>query len=283
MSIPRRIMYVFGYLLIAVIVAMLVFVLVSNATKKVPFIFGKAVAWVITNSMEPEIPAQSYILIRKIDAKDVKVGDVITFVSDDPQLEGGRNTHRVVEIIGDNEEFVTKGDAAYENDTYTAKARNVLAVYEKNLPALTSIGRFFFSGIGIMVSCAAILLITMLLYVPEMVRANRRQAEEMEKQKQEQIDELIRQEVERLKAEGTLKVQGAAAVCAAEAAAEHEADESPAQNGTDNKEAQPEDEKNTTQPEDGEIAAQPEEGETAEGSGNEGNTDVSNDGGVENV
>lgn len=206
-SVGRLIRNIIGYVIIFLILAALAFVLISKVVKKTAFVFGKSIAWVMTDSMEPTIPQQSYILINKINAKDVKVGDVIMFVSDDPDLAGNNNTHRVVEIIGENEEFVTKGDAAQINDKYTVKADKVLAVYEKNLPFLSNIGRIMFSGIGIMISVTVILFMTMLLYIPDIMKATKKKTVELEDIKQKQINELIRKEIERLKAGEAAKEQ----------------------------------------------------------------------------
>lgn len=197
----RKISEIIGYLVIFLIIAVLLSVLVSKMTNHTVFIFGRTTAWVITPSMEPQIPAQSYILVKKADVSQIKVGDVIMFRSDDPSIGGAFNTHRVVEIIGDGEEFVTKGDANIAKDEYTAKAGNVVGVYEKNLPLITAVGRFLFSGIGILITVTLIFVIIMIIYVPDIVRANKARTEEIERLHREQIDERIREEVERLRSE----------------------------------------------------------------------------------
>lgn len=204
-TVLRLIKDIVAYAAIGLILLAMLFVLISKATNKVPFVFGNSVAWVMTDSMEPVIPEQSYIQIRKIEAKNVKVGDVIMFVSDDPALKGGNNTHRVVEIIGDNEEFVTKGEKANANDSYKVKAANVRAVYVRNLPVLTAVGRFMRSGVGIMISVTLIAVLTMFLYLPDLTKLLKRKKEEADKLRQEQIDELVKKEVERLKAEDANK------------------------------------------------------------------------------
>ena len=193
---------VIGYLVIFAIVGLLAFVFISRATGHTVFIFGKTTAWVMTQSMEPEIPAQSFILVRKAEPSEVKVGDVIIFSSDDPYLESAYNTHRVIEIIGNGEEFVTKGDANSVEDHYTAKGSKLLGIYEKNLPFLTAWGRFLFSGIGKLIAVAAILGVILLMYVPGIKKANKKRSEEIERKREEQIESLVREEVEKLKAKG---------------------------------------------------------------------------------
>ena len=200
-SVFRKITGAIGYVMILAIIGLLVFVIGSNVTGNTVFIFGRTTAWVMTPSMEPTIPARSYILVKKVGADEIKKDDVIVFASDDPDLNGAYNTHRVVEIKDGGREFVTKGDANAISDVYTAKAEKVLGVYEKNLPALTAIGRFVFSSIGMMISLTAIFVIVMAIYIPDIIRANRERTKEIERKRREQIDALVREEVERLKAE----------------------------------------------------------------------------------
>ena len=133
---------IIGYILIFAIILVLAFVVISKVTNHTVFIFDRTTAWVMTPSMEPEIPAQSYILLKRVDPSTIKVGDVITFLSDDPDLKSlnAYNTHRVVEIIGDNEEFVTKGDAnSIDDGAYSAKAENIVGRYVKTLHVMTFI------------------------------------------------------------------------------------------------------------------------------------------------
>lgn len=151
--------------------ALLITLVVGRMANKITFIFDRAVVWILSNSMEEQIPAQSYILVEKIEAAEVKVGDVIVFYSDDPSLKGALNTHRVVEIIGDNDEFVTMGDNNLVADTYTAKAEKVQGVYKSNLPFLTAVMRFLMSPVGFAVVVGVLALIVVL---PLFVSKNKR-------------------------------------------------------------------------------------------------------------
>ncbi len=201
----RRASEIIGYIVISLIVLLLVFIIIMKVTNHTVFIFGRTTMWVMTPSMEPEIPAKSYIFIREATADEVRLGDVIVFRSDDPMLDGALNTHRVVGIVGSNDEFVTKGDNNAVADKYTAKAENVVGIYIKTLPVMSAIGRFVFSGIGIVITITVILGTVMFMYVPEIIRGTRRRTEELELKRQELIDERVRAEVERLKAENAAK------------------------------------------------------------------------------
>ena len=104
------------YTVFVVLSLLVVGMIFSKMSNRIFFVGGKSTIWVMTDSMEDTIPAQSYILVRKAQASDVRVGDVITFYSDDPALRGNLNTHRVVEIKDGGNSFVTKGDNALAND-----------------------------------------------------------------------------------------------------------------------------------------------------------------------
>lgn len=68
---------------------------------------------IATPSMTPTIKVDDAILVRRVDYKDLKKGDIITFKSSDPRLNGMIITHRINEIVkdgNDNVTFITKGD-----------------------------------------------------------------------------------------------------------------------------------------------------------------------------
>lgn len=104
-----------------------VFVLLSvvlTPAGQVPQVLGYSVFRVMTGSMEPEIREDSLLLVQKTPPEDIAPGDVISFFSPDPMLEGAVNTHRVVRIEKENgrTQFITKGDANVIEDTYPTDA-----------------------------------------------------------------------------------------------------------------------------------------------------------------
>ena len=114
----------------------------------VPYIFGYRVMQVISDSMRPTIAAETCIVIKKVDeVEDIKVGDVITFVSEDPRIEGFHNTHRVSEIVTDAETgellLQTKGDAYETPDAKLVSFDQVTGRFVGELP----FGRYLYKGI----------------------------------------------------------------------------------------------------------------------------------------
>jgi signal peptidase len=76
---------------------------------------------VYSGSMEPKIPVGSLVLDRAILAKEVRVGDVITFT--DPYVKGRLVTHRVIGVLQTPHglAYRTKGDANPARDPWTIR------------------------------------------------------------------------------------------------------------------------------------------------------------------
>lgn len=83
---------------------------------------------VLSGSMEPAIKTDSLIVVKKTNSENLEKGDIISFISSDPSLQGHINTHRIVEVVkSDNgTKFITKGDNNERNDIYTVKEENVI-------------------------------------------------------------------------------------------------------------------------------------------------------------
>lgn len=100
---------------------LVVFVCVLNASAgKVPSVFGFSLLQVQTGSMIPEYEIGTVVVTKKVDARELEVGDVISFYSMDKDIAGKVNTHRIVAIEhgGDDNApyFTTKGDHNDEVD-----------------------------------------------------------------------------------------------------------------------------------------------------------------------
>ena len=114
---------------------------VTTKQGEAPNIFGYSLFRVVTGSMEPQIPVDSLILVKREEASTLQVGDVISFYSRDPSLLGEVNTHRIVEIH-ENEgslSFTTKGDANNIVDRYDTREEDLLG---KVVFSSASIGKF---------------------------------------------------------------------------------------------------------------------------------------------
>ncbi len=186
----------------AVAVAMLmvaVLLFVGRAQNRVTFIGNKAMIWILSGSMEPTIEERSYIRIERVAISEIRVGDVITFYSDDPFLQGHLNTHEVIGIIGEGEgtEFVTKGTNNAAKDAYTAKADKVVGRYDRSLPVLTALMRFFLTKLGLVTVLVLIASMSLALFLPDLLRYRREQMEKLKADLREEHERLLAEESER--------------------------------------------------------------------------------------
>lgn len=175
-----------------------VFVLLSvvlTPAGQVPQVLGYSVFRVMTGSMEPEIREDSLLVVQKTPPEDIVPGDVISFFSSDPMLEGAVNTHRVVRIEKENgrTQFITKGDANVIEDIYPTDASAL-------------VGRVVFQsyGLGKAVSLLAnplvfgiiILLPLLIILLMNLYRAVRIAADIAKKEE----EEAVRKALEEIKA-----------------------------------------------------------------------------------
>ena len=118
---------IISILVIAAAVFVLLVVLLTSPGKP-PSIMGYTVLRITTGSMAPAYDVDTMIVVKKAEPSQIREGDVITFYSTDPALEGSLNTHRVVSISreGDGYVYVTKGDNNNVVDAYDVPSENFL-------------------------------------------------------------------------------------------------------------------------------------------------------------
>lgn len=180
-----------------------VFVLLSvvlTPAGQVPQVLGYSVFRVMTGSMEPEIRSDSLLVVKKTPPEEIAPGDVISFFSPDPALEGAVNTHRVVRIEEENGEirFITKGDANLIEDTYPVEES-----------ALVGKAVFKSYGLGKAVSLLSnplvfgviVLLPLLIILLMNLYRAVRIAADIAKKEE----EEAVRQALEEIKAKQNSK------------------------------------------------------------------------------
>ena len=115
--------------IIAAVVVMLIVVFTPNG--QAPRIFGYQVLRITTGSMAPTYKEDTLIFIKRIDGDKIQVGDVVSFHSADPALDGALNTHRVTQITKTEDGrtlLTTKGDANNVEDMYLVDVRSVIGI-----------------------------------------------------------------------------------------------------------------------------------------------------------
>lgn len=106
---------------------------------------------IVSGSMEPTIHVYDVVLNKAVNSpEEIKVGDVITFISTSSISEGLTVTHRVqdIKIVNGEYEYVTKGDYNPTADSSTAKYGNVIGKVAFKIPQLGRVQFFVASKAG---------------------------------------------------------------------------------------------------------------------------------------
>ena len=167
---------------------------VMTPSGQVPQVMGFSILQVLTGSMEPTIPEGSMLLIQETDPKSLQPGDIISFFSPNPSLDGALNTHRIQQVVaeGDTLEFITKGDANFLEDQQPVAAQQVVGTVIFISPTL---GKFVRLISNPLVFGLAILLPLAAMLIANLVRAMR-SAVQLAKKGEE---EAVRQALEAMK------------------------------------------------------------------------------------
>jgi len=119
---------------------------------------------VLTDSMYPVIKSGDLIILNKINAKDVKVGDIITYF-DPTGTTTTTVTHRVIELTKINKEiaFRTKGDANNTDDKTIVPNDKLVGIYKMRIAQLGNIAMFMSTTKGLII-CVVVPLILIIGY-----------------------------------------------------------------------------------------------------------------------
>ena len=101
---------------------------------------------IVTPSMVPTIKIDDAIVVQRVDNDNYKVGDIITFASNDVNYEGLAITHRIVEIQSiDNKTsvYTTKGDNNKVIDPVSVKTDSIYGKVLFKIPKVGKIQEFF--------------------------------------------------------------------------------------------------------------------------------------------
>lgn len=120
----------------------------SKGEKFEPFV---SLYTIISPSMTPNINVWDVIVAKKVNKpSDIKVGDVITFISTSSISRGMTITHRVIEVTSDENgvAYKTKGDNNLSPDSAPAKYDNVIGKVILRIPQLGKVQDFLASKGG---------------------------------------------------------------------------------------------------------------------------------------
>lgn len=154
----------------------LILLLGVAATILAPMLLGYKEMAVLSGSMEPNIPVGSIVYVKPMEASQLEVGDVCTYM-----LADGSNyvTHRVISIDPENQTLVTQGDANESPDGDVAFSQ-VLGEAQFHLPYLGYITINAKTPKGIMAICGVLVVVILVNFIPAIIDADE---EEKEKKK----------------------------------------------------------------------------------------------------
>lgn len=142
----RRILSLAGNLIFIAVVLYLCYFIIQAVQDRSPSVFGYRMLRVMTESMDPVFSKGDCIIIKEAAREELAAGDIITFVSSDPMLEGRLNTHRIVDIAEDYTNggtvYYTKGDNNNWEDDYTTSYEDIVGKYLYTLPLGKKISAF---------------------------------------------------------------------------------------------------------------------------------------------
>lgn len=134
----KRTLSFVGNMIFVAVVLYLCYFIIQAAQNQSPGVFGYRMLRVMTDSMEPVFGRGDCIIVKEADKEELVVGDIITFISKDPSLNGGFNTHRIIDIVKDHTTgevvYYTKGDNNSWEDNYTTCYEDIVGKYTKKLP-----------------------------------------------------------------------------------------------------------------------------------------------------
>lgn len=144
----------------------LLFLAALAAILILPKCFGCISLAVLSGSMEPAIPVGAIVFVKETEPEALQVGDVITY-----QMESGTKvTHRITEILEDNQAVRTKGDANEVEDGNVVSYADILGKMLFQVPYLGYISIYGKTPQGVLIACGVLIFLILLLFLPEVLK-----------------------------------------------------------------------------------------------------------------
>lgn len=151
---------------------------IKNGVNKQP-LFGAYV--IISPSMVPTIKVEDAVVIQRKESNELKVGDIITFLSSDPRYSGLTITHRIVGIEKSKKGelfFRTKGDNNNSEDTALVKNDNIYGKVILRIPKIGYLQYFLTQSYGwiilIIVPCLGVIIYDFIKIFKSLSKKSRR-------------------------------------------------------------------------------------------------------------
>ena len=134
----------------------------NNNLGEGPSILGYKLLNVLSESMSPTMDKGSLLIVKELNAQDIKVNDVITFKNGSSQT---LTTHRVKEILKDDKvSFITQGDANNVVDAQAVDENLLVGKVIFSVPYLGATLEFIRENIKFVIG--ALFLIVIIISLP---------------------------------------------------------------------------------------------------------------------
>ena len=137
-------------------------------------LFGYRIVKIVTDSMSPQIPVGSYILVKNIEGSQVKEGDIVVHIPAYGPYAGLPMTHLCIEGPHDVDGqtcITTQGTKEGAPVDPPVPIANVQSVYVRSVAKAGGLFDFMTSKWGVIVLVAIPCLVVVLLQIGRMVRA----------------------------------------------------------------------------------------------------------------
>ena len=137
-SIICKILNAFFLVVLIGLIVILLYLAIGSKGNGLPFLQNYQMFTVLSGSMEPTLNVGGVIIVEKVDPMTLQEGDIITFISNDTSLSGQVVSHRIIQVVDNNNGrmFITKGDANEDRDDAAAVPTNVIGRVIFHIPYL---------------------------------------------------------------------------------------------------------------------------------------------------
>lgn len=193
------------WLLVIVSVLMMLFTVISCTTfnRNDRSLFGMKMYIVNSDSMAAtDFDAGDLILVKEVDPSELKVGDIITFMSQNTESFGETVTHKIREITTDaegNPGFITYGTTTDTDDETVVTYPYVLGKYQKRIPVLGTFFNFLKTTPGYFVCIFTPFMILIIHEALKCVNLFRRYKKEQMKEIQDERNKIEAEKAENAK------------------------------------------------------------------------------------
>lgn len=176
----KNILNILSWTTLVLLIAIAIFLLYVGVSTKLYAMKGAAyepkfaLYTIISPSMQPNLNVYDTIITKKVnEAKEIEIGDVITFISTSSISKGMTVTHRVIDIIPDENgvlQFKTKGDFNITPDSSYVTEQNILGRVILRLPQLGRIQFFLANKGGWLLVVVIPSIIVLIRYIVKLIK-----------------------------------------------------------------------------------------------------------------